>query len=67
MEAHSKLKSLKSEHAKLQEQLRDRNLILEDEKRKNQLLERDVDRFKNREQHLTKVKHLRIKKSWVVS
>ena len=34
---------------------------------RNQLLQRDVERFNNRKQFLTQVTHLKMKKCWLVS
>ena len=34
---------------------------------RNQLLQRDVERFRNRQMFITQIKHLRMKKCWLVS
>ena len=33
---------------------------------KNQLLQRDVERFRNRQNFVTQIKHLKMKKCWLV-
>lgn len=51
----------------LQRTLRSRLIELRDEQRKNQLLERDVERFRNRQNYLKTISYLKKKKYWVVS
>ena len=66
-ESHEKLKTMKSESANLSQTLREKKKELGDEQRKNQLLERDVERFKNRQKYMSRIGHLKKKKLWVVS
>ena len=51
----------------LQRRLKAKLIELSDEKRKNQLLERDVERFRKRQAHLKTISYLKKKKCWVVS
>ena len=51
----------------LQRTLRSRLIELREEQRKNQLLERDVERFRNRQNYLKTISYLKKKKYWVVS
>ena len=46
----------------IQEKMRQR----ETEVSRNQLLQRDVERFRNRQMFVTQIKHLRMKKCWLV-
>ena len=39
---------------------------MEAEERKNQLLERDVERFKNRQEYIVRIKWINLKKLWLV-
>ena len=66
-ESHEKLKGMKSKSADLGKTLREKQRELEDEQRKNQLLERDVERFKNRQKYMSRIGYLKKKKLWVVS
>ena len=66
-ESHEKLKGMKSASANLGKALREKTRELEDEQRKNQLLERDVERFKNRQKYMSRIGYLKKKKLWVVS
>ena len=66
-ESHEKLKGMKTKSADLGKTLREKRRELEDEQRKNQLLERDVERFKNRQKYMSRIGHLKKKKLWVVS
>ena len=66
-ESHEKLKGMKSDSANLGKTLREKKRELEDEQRKNQLLERDVERFKNRQKYMSRIGYLKKKKLWVVS
>ena len=66
-ESHEKLKEMKSGSANLGRNLREKKRELEDEQRKNQLLERDVERFKNRQKYMSRIGYLKKKKLWVVS
>ena len=66
-ESHEKLKGMKSASADLGKALREKTRELEDEQRKNQLLERDVERFKNRQKYMSRIGYLKKKKLWVVS
>ena len=38
-----------------------------EEQRKNRLLERDVERFRNRQEYMKTIRQLKMKKLWVVS
>ena len=66
-ESHEKLKGMKSRSADLKKTLREKRKELGDEQRKNQLLERDVERFKNRQKYMSRIGHIKKKKMWVVS
>ena len=66
-ESHEELKKMKSKSAERGKTLREKQRELEDELRKNQLLERDVERFKNRQKYMSRIGHLKKKKLWVVS
>ena len=66
-ESHDKLKMMKSRAADLGKMLREKQKELDDEMRKNQLLERDVERFKNRQKYMSRIGNLKKKKLWVVS
>jgi ribosomal protein S30 len=65
--SHEELKGMKSQSANLGKTLREKTRELEDEQRKNQLLERDVERFKNRQKYMSRIGYLKKKKLWVVS
>jgi hypothetical protein len=62
---HSKLKELQktrhSSRSKIEEKMRQREV----EVGRNQLLQRDVERFNNRKQFLTQITHLKMKKCWL--
>ena len=62
-----KLKGMKSASADAKKALREKRKDLGDEQRKNQLLERDVERFKNRQKYMSRIGHIKKKKMWVVS
>ena len=66
-ESHEKLKKMQSESASSGKTVREKRRELEDEQRKNQLLERDVERFKNRQKYMSRIGYLKKKKLWVVS
>lgn len=66
-ESHDKLKVMKSESANFGKVLGEKQSQRDDEQRKNQLLERDVERFKNRQKYMSRIGHLKKKKLWVVS
>ena len=66
-ESHVKLKGMKSASADAKKTLREKRKDLGDEQRKNQLLERDVERFKNRQKYMSRIGHIKKKKMWVVS
>lgn len=66
-ESHEKLKGMKTTSADHEKTLREKKRQLDDEQRKNQLLERDVERFKNRQKYMSRIGYLKKKKLWVVS
>lgn len=47
----------------IQEKMRQR----ETEVSRNQLRQRDVERYRNRQMFITQIKHLKMKKCWLVS
>ena len=50
-----------------QRQIDEKSKLLEEEERRNQLLERDVTRYRHRQTYIETVKRLKMKKLWVVS
>ncbi len=63
---HERLISLKSDYSQTCDSLKNKKAELENLERKNKLLERDVERYKNRQNYLRDIKHLTFKKFWVV-
>ena len=64
---HDQLKTLKKRHSQTQENLKKIEKKLEDLKRENNLLQRDVERFRNKEKFEKDIKHLTYKRYWLVS
>ena len=58
---------MKSRSADLAKSVQEKQKELEDEKRKNQLLERDVERYKNRRKFIARIEALKKIKLWMVS
>ncbi len=64
---HEELKSLKSNHSQSCESLRRFKKELEGSQRENSLLQRDVERYRNKERYEKDIRHLTLKKYWIVS
>ena len=64
---HEELKNLKSNHAQSCDSLKRVKKEMEGYQRENNLLQRDVDRFRNKERYERDIKHLTYKKYWMVS
>ena len=63
---HEELKRLQSEHSLSHDSLKRKQKELEELERQNKLLERDVERYKNKQEYLRDIKQLTFKKCWVV-
>jgi len=66
LQNHLQLIKLKNTEKDSGHQYEQRTAVLEDLKKKNAALERDVIRFREREKQLEKVKILQLKKPWVI-
>lgn len=66
-EHHEELKTIKTSHSQSCDLLKKKKKDLEEEKRANSLLQRDVERFQNREKLEKEIKLLIYKKHWMVS
>lgn len=62
---HEELKSLKTKHSDAVDSLQRKRKELEDLERANNLLKRDVERFKNKEKHEKHMRSVILKKLWV--
>jgi hypothetical protein len=63
---HTQLIQLKNDTKNITQQYKQRQELLEDLKRKNQMLERDVLRFREREKCLKEVAQLELKRPWLL-
>ncbi len=66
-QTHEELKQLKASLSQSSHLIKKKKKDLEDLERKNRLLERDVERYRNRQSVLKDIKLLTCKKHWVVS
>ncbi|KYR03011.1 structural maintenance of chromosome protein [Tieghemostelium lacteum] len=65
-ENHMKLIDLKKEQVLYKNSFSEQNTILDDLKKQNQSLEKDVKKYKEREEYLAMIKNLQSKKLWVL-
>lgn len=63
---HTQLIQLKNDTKNITQQYKQRQELLDDLKRKNQMLERDVLRFREREKCLREVAQLELKRPWLL-
>ena len=66
-ERHQQLKESRNKAKTLEQEYEALSGRLEQEIQKNNRIKQDVENFKERENFLTKIKFLKMKKSWVVS
>lgn len=63
---HEELKALKSAHSHSSDDLNNKKKDLEDLKRRNNVLERDVERYNNKKQYEKEITNLTLKRYWMV-
>lgn len=64
---HEELKGLKAKYSDAIDSLKRMRKELENLQRQNNLLQRDVERFKSKEKYEKEIVHLKLKKLWLVS